>query len=185
MNKKINQKLVSAYAKLIKKNAERITVSLLCEKANVARATFYTHYKDLNDFKNQLDKYIVDLLFKQATTFLCRSEKELERSVKKVNLLFNDNEITVLRNMISGTNYIDFAEFANSYFSDNKNKAPFPESMWKENKRLLDIFTWGYFPILIVNLLNYDEDNLISDIKNSRELLRHLFGESPTTDNFN
>ena len=124
-------------------------------------------------------------MFKQATFFLCCSEKELERSVKKVNLLFSDNEITVLRNMISGTNYIDFAELANSYFSDNEKKAPFPESMWKKDKRLLDIFTWGYFPILIVNLLNYDEDNLISDIKNSRELLRYLFRESPTTDNFN
>lgn len=174
----INRKLVSAYSKLLKKGVQRITVSLLCEKADVSRANFYNYYKDLNDFIIKLHSHMVDALFEQSILFLLCSEKEIADCVKKENLLLNDSETEILKNMLHGSNYIDFAVLADRYYTDEKKRALFSRKIWEEKKDILDIFTRGYLPVIIINFLNYNEESFEADIRNSRALFKYFFGEA-------
>lgn len=43
-----------------KKSLEKITVKELCDKAEISKATFYLHYKDIYDLSEQLQMEVVD-----------------------------------------------------------------------------------------------------------------------------
>ena len=43
-----------------KKNLEKITVKELCDAAEISKATFYLHYKDIYDLSEQLQMEVVD-----------------------------------------------------------------------------------------------------------------------------
>lgn len=175
MNSSTNRKLIRGYARLIKKGTQRITVSLLCEKADVARATFYIHYKDLNDFTETLQAQIVDKFFEQATFFLSCDDKEFQKAIKKENLLLNENELTVLENMISGTNYIDFLYKADKYYIEEKEFSLFTKEEWLLHEDKINIFSRGYLPLLILGITNYfDEKEFRSDMENCRKFYKRL-----------
>ncbi len=174
MDKSTNRKLISAYAKLLKKDVDRITVSLLCERADVARATFYIHYKDMSDFKDALHRYLIDKFFEQATLFLCCDENDFVKNLKKENLLFNDNELIILKDMVSGSNYIEFAQLSDKYFLKELKSSVFAENVQTKFKDELDIFIRGYLPILVIGLTDYNETVFRSDVKNCRLFFKFL-----------
>ena len=45
---------------LSRKNVRHITVRELCEKAQINRATFYAHYMDIYDLKEQLENELLE-----------------------------------------------------------------------------------------------------------------------------
>ena len=51
METKIKTKLYEAFAKRVSKTEEKLSVSILCEKAGVSRASFYIHFKSIDDLK--------------------------------------------------------------------------------------------------------------------------------------
>lgn len=60
-----------AYAELLKENADKkIAVKDLCERADVNRGTFYSHYKDVEDLQNQLINQFKTLLEESFVEFL-------------------------------------------------------------------------------------------------------------------
>ena len=44
------------------KNIRHISVRELCEKAQINRATFYSHYMDIYDLKEQLENQLIESL---------------------------------------------------------------------------------------------------------------------------
>lgn len=56
---------------LSQKNADKITVKEICDKAQINRATFYKHYENTYDLLEKLDNEMLD---------------ELEAKIKEVNL---------------------------------------------------------------------------------------------------
>lgn len=44
-----------------KKPLEKITIKELCEKAQINKSTFYSHYKDIYDLSDQLETDVVAL----------------------------------------------------------------------------------------------------------------------------
>lgn len=178
MNNSItDQKLITAYSKLVNKQTDKITVSLLCKKADVARATFYTHYKDLDDFVNKLKDHIIDKFFEQATALLVCSEADLKEAVKKENLLLNKCELDILRFMISDTNYIGFALDANDYYASQHENSLFSEEVWKKHNEEINLFACGYLMILIFGITQYEETAFTENIKFCRMVFRYLFKE--------
>ena len=43
-----------------KKALERVTVKEICDKAEISKATFYLHYKDIYDLSEQLQQEVID-----------------------------------------------------------------------------------------------------------------------------
>ena len=60
-----------SYAELLKeKGDKKITVKDLCEKADINRGTFYSHYKDVDELQNQLVNQFTSLLEETFVEFL-------------------------------------------------------------------------------------------------------------------
>ena len=181
MNKPIDIKLIRAYSRLLKKETKKISVCLLCETANVSRASFYIYYKGMSEFENILDTYILNKFFEQSTYLLRCSEEEFIKAIKKENLFFDKYELIILRHMISGSNYLKFAAFADNYYLKEKEASLFSEEVWKKHKPDLDFFSRGYLMILILGLTGYMENTFEKDIRKCRELFRHLCSEITKT----
>lgn len=66
-----------SYAELLKENSDKkITVKDLCEKADINRGTFYSHYKDVDDLQNQLVSQFTSLLEETFVEFLSTVDVE-------------------------------------------------------------------------------------------------------------
>ena len=66
-----------SYAELLKeKSDKKITVKDLCEKADINRGTFYSHYKDVDDLQNQLVSQFTSLLEETFVEFLSTVDVE-------------------------------------------------------------------------------------------------------------
>ncbi len=173
MNSQTNKKLIKAYGKLLKKDDEKIKVKSLCEKADIARATFYLYYKDIDDFTEKLKSHIINRFFEQALVILSCSEDAFADAVKKENLLLSDDELLVLNNFISGTNYIDFALAANSIYRSYPIEI-ISEELYVQNKLYFDFFAHGFLPMLIFGLIDYDEKKFRSEMKHCRIYFKFL-----------
>ncbi len=174
MNKNINRKLIVAYSNLLEKESEKINVTALCEKANVARASFYVYYSDLEEFQKKVNDYIIDKFFRQSVVILTCSDDELSTVVKKENLLFDNCELGILSHMIKGTNYIDFVLLAESYYSDLSISSVYTDEILKNYKDDIDFFSRGYLPILVDGLTCYRENRFRKDMKQCRIFFRAL-----------
>lgn len=174
MNESTEKKLRCAYGKLISKQAEKITVTDLCKKADISRATFYNYYEDIDEYIEKVGTQIVLRLFEQASRLMRCSDHEFSRIVRKENLIFDEYETKILENMLSGANYLTFANLANDCYVQQKNLTPFSDYAWENHREEVDLFARGYLIILIFGLINYDEASFRSDIRNCRSYYNTL-----------
>lgn len=65
-SKKTNKKIKEAFAKLLqeKKELNNITVTELVKKADITRASFYTHYDSIYDVAQELQNETLEILLK-------------------------------------------------------------------------------------------------------------------------
>ena len=85
MDSAVERKLLKAYNELLRKNADKITVTSLCEKADVSRATFYLYYSSINEFTEKCREYIIKKLNAQAKLIITCDESMLHTIKKKKN----------------------------------------------------------------------------------------------------
>ncbi len=50
-----------------KKEIEKVTVKEICEKAQINKSTFYSHYHDIYDLSEQLETEVVDSIIEQMS----------------------------------------------------------------------------------------------------------------------
>ena len=55
---------------LVEKPVAKITVKELCEQANVNRATFYAHYRDLFDLHEEIERDLAHTIMRSLSTTL-------------------------------------------------------------------------------------------------------------------
>lgn len=64
MDKRIQKSknsIINAFLEIrAKKPLEKITVTELCQKAEINKSTFYVHYRDIYDLSEQLEDEVVD-----------------------------------------------------------------------------------------------------------------------------
>lgn len=84
---------------LSKKNVRHITVRELCEKAQINRATFYTHYMDIYDLKEQLENELLGSFAEVFADALGKNTQALlsmDLFVKVFSLLRENSEQCVI-----------------------------------------------------------------------------------------
>ena len=174
MNESTERRLRVAYSKLLRKQSDRITVTELCKKADVSRATFYIYYKDIEEYAESIRRYIIVRVYDQASRLMCCSDHDFLKELKKENHLLDDYEVSILENMLSGANYLSFATLAHLYYAHDKQNTPFSEYAWENYREEIDLFSRGYLIILIMGLINYDEAAFRSDMRNCRSYYKTL-----------
>lgn len=185
MENKVNQRLLCAYAALLEKPYEKISVTKLCEKADVSRATFYIHYSDLDAFIQKVKEYLLKKFCRQMEIIMLARDTELEELLKKENFVFNDTELNLLRSLALGNNYLDFAKSARKYvikYSEVAKKYT-GEAYYAENSVKLNYFFNGFFMLLYFSLIDYDEEKVKFEIFGARVIAKNLFSDILDKDN--
>ena len=63
---KTKKNIINAFIEMrSKKDIEKITVKELCEKAQINKSTFYSHYHDIYDLSEQLETEVVDSIIER------------------------------------------------------------------------------------------------------------------------
>lgn len=109
--KRTKHSIINAFIELrSRKPLEKITIKELAEIALINKATFYSHYKDIYDLSEQLEKEAIDMLLKniphpdslitnpkQATTELALA---FMSQGKLLDILFSGSRSSLLMNRI-------------------------------------------------------------------------------------
>lgn len=174
MEKEIKRKLTEGFAKIIEK---KHTVTLLCEKAGVSRATFYLYYNDLNDFYEKTAQEITEKFFCQIILFMFCEDNELTNNIKNENLILNETEMKLLSFFADGSNYISFAVrgFEKSVPEfDDFCREKFGEEFFYENSFTLHYCLNAVSILLFLNLTDYNENKLLFEVSEARKIIKSL-----------
>ena len=160
--------IINAFIELrAQKPLEKITVKELAENAYINKATFYSHYKDIYDLSEQLEKESIDTILKSIPhpetlitapkqgvaelTFALMSQNKL------FSTLFSDSRAAVLANRLEE----GLKEKIYSMYPEYKNN---PE--WDI---LLSILTQGCFHAFLSHCDKMDTNQLIDIIGSINE----------------
>ncbi len=180
MDSAVERKLLKAYNELLRKNADKITVTTLCEKADVSRASFYLYYSSIKEFTEKCREFLIKKLNAQAKLIITCDESMLHAVLKKKNLLLDETELSLLRLSAKGTKYIEFALTADKLMPDDAIKVISEyesKEFYLRHKDEMDYFFNGYIPMLFFGLTEYDEDTFIFEMKSCRKLYRMLYNQ--------
>ncbi len=177
MQANIEMKLRMALAKLAEDNVEKISVSALCEKAGISRASFYIYYRSLDDLISRTREYIINRLDEQFTILVeVKNEEFSEKNCK----IFNDVDLALLKGFTGNRVYWDFLI--------NANRVIFPrfrqkmielhgEKLYQEKKEEFEFILNGSIVTYYFDLIDYDEQSFIKNIKRVYRIVQQLLFE--------
>lgn len=90
---------------LTEKPLEKITVKEICERADVNRGTFYSHYSDQFDLYNSIVGELIEGVFERLGDFLSSGRQDLLKSVALVYEYIKENSTLVGVLLQSNTGY--------------------------------------------------------------------------------
>ncbi len=171
MESKVEQKLYATLAKLSVKANEKITVSTLCEKADVSRASFYLYYKDIDDFLGKCVEHITEKLYDQVQLIIESA------STGDCEMLFNQDDVDLLKAFTEKHSYWGFAEIANSMTSprfQEEMKARWGEEKYKKYEEIGEFILCGSIGTIYMELLDFDKHKFEKNMEYLRNIVREL-----------
>lgn len=159
------------------KHREKISVKELTEEADISRATFYLHYKDIEDFYNDVIDYVFSLFTEQIILFMRGSFEEAKTNSKKSNLLMKDEDRELLK--------VLFSDYFNLDLFNNRFKAVYDriigfaiemhgKEFAEKHDTELRFFINGYIFAIAESLAFYNQERLYGDLIRSFLLWRQI-----------
>ncbi len=178
MCRPLEQKLTVALCDIIKKNDERkMTVTNLCKKADISRATFYLHFKSFDDFIETIKDSIIKKVIEEAYILLLCEDNELGSAIKKENIIFDEYDYELLSYFTSNENCIAFGSKAfnnaEEYFLVAKIHEKLKNKM-SDYQYCYEAFFAGYICIVYFGLSDYDETRFRAEMEKCRYIFRLL-----------
>ena len=173
MESKVEKSLYEALAEIAGKSEEKISVSSLCEKADVSRASFYIYYKDIDDFEKKCRTYISEKLFAQVLTIT-----ENAITPNQCRILLDESDIKLMRFFTGKHAYWGFAESANSVIAPRfkeKMIERWGEVFYEENKLLFEFILNGSIAMLYLDLLDFNKAKFVKSMNYITNIIRELF----------
>ncbi|MBQ7117122.1 MAG: TetR/AcrR family transcriptional regulator [Clostridia bacterium] len=171
----VEEKLRVTLAMLAENEKEKISVSALCEKAGVSRASFYIYYADLEDLVNKTRNYIVNRLDEQLGVLL---DVKDGKSFSESSLILTRTDIALLKGFTGKHIYWEFAVEANRILwprYEKKMIERWGEKFFNENKEKFEFFLNGGVATLYFDLLNYDKTTYMKNMRRITEMASEFF----------
>lgn len=110
-------KLIKTYNELLREyESENITVAMLCERAEISRGTFYTHYSDIGSFHHDSVRHISQaLIFESLHKALLNGEEC--KKIKKTEKAFviHDYERDLIKYYATHKEWAEVGKSGNIY----------------------------------------------------------------------
>lgn len=171
----VEEKLRMTLAMLAEKEKEKISVSALCEKAGVSRASFYIYYEDLDDLINKTRNYIVNKLDKQLSVLL---DVKDGKSFSESSLILTKTDIALLKGFTGKHIYWEFAIEANRIIwpkYEKKMIERWGEEFYNKNKEKFEFILNGGIATLYFDLLNFDKSTYVKNMGRISEIACEFF----------
>jgi len=171
----VEEKLRMTLAMLAEKEKEKISVSALCEKAGVSRASFYIYYEDLDDLINKTRNYIVNRLDKQLNVLL---DVKDGKSFSESSLILTKTDIALLKGFTGKHIYWEFAVEANRIIwpkYEKKMIERWGEEFYNKNKEKFEFILNGGIATLYFDLLNFDKSTYVKNMGRISEIACEFF----------
>ncbi len=177
MDSAINLKLTKAFASFVRRGEEKISVTALCDKADISRASFYLYHKDIEDLKEKLRKQCVQKLCEQTRLVMESDYEQLGELLRKENLNFTEDEIVLLEYFTAADRFFVFGLECNniihqSYVCDICSR--YGSGIYEKNKVRFDLFVNGLVAMLLWDITKYNEEVLLSDMRNCRACFKQI-----------
>lgn len=177
MHNSVEVKVRKTVAELARKNVEKISVSALCEKAGISRASFYLYYNDIDDLIEKTLEYIVDKFGEQLGIILDVENRPYE---DKYHIVFSEDDIALL-GAFTGTHvYWKFALHANNVIVPRFRKRMiefFGEETYRKKEMVFEFLINGGAATLYFDLLNYDKETYIKNMQRIAEITKDLLSD--------
>ena len=125
---------------LQEKDLNKITVSELCERADINRATFYRYYIDIFDLLEKIEQELIDHLKEMLPNYMNYSMKEIIKEYLKV---FLDNKKLVKIIFSNRKNIFFLNDFFIFIYENCKEKWFLNVDINDEDKNLVSIFCFN------------------------------------------
>ncbi len=173
---KVEEKLRKAIAELSIRNVERISVSALCEKAGISRASFYLYYKDLDDFISKIREYVINKLDEQLNIIL-----DIKDGIfaNEYCILLDETDIVLLKGVTGKHVYWDFAIDANKIIiprCEKKMRERWGDEYYEQNKEKFEFMISGGIFTLYIDLVCFDKETYKKNMHRVTEIAEELFG---------
>ena len=175
MESKVEKKLYETLAEMVSKGEDKISVSSLCEKADVSRASFYIYYKDLDDFEAKCRTYVSERLFEQVLTIT-----ENFITPNECNILLDENDVALLKFFTGKHVYWNFAEDANEIVAPRFKELMterWGEEYYEENKQLFEFVLNGSVGTLYLDIVDFNKAKFVRNMNYITGIVRELFPE--------
>lgn len=177
MSSNIEEKIRKVLVELAKKHVDSSTVSALCEKTGISRASFYHYYESMEDLEKKTRLYVVEKIDEQMNIFLQAYCKKLP---VKNSVIFTEDDVVLLRYFVGIHNYMEFYVWAEKIIGERFKKRIINkkgEAYFNKNKAILEILLNGTVVVFCENLLNSGREELIQSYYYVAEIISEAFPE--------
>ena len=175
MQSNIEMKLRQTVAELAEKNTEKISVSALCKKAGVSRASFYLYFENLEDLIIKTREYVINKLCEQLGIILDTADAD---SFGINDIVFSEDDLILLKAFTGNTVYWNFAVDANRIIGKRFEKRmieQWGEEYYNENKEIFEFVLNGGVATLYLDLVDFDKNLFIKNMRRITSIVRYLF----------
>ena len=148
---------------LKEKELNKITVSELCEKSDINRATFYRYYIDIYDLLEKLEQELIDELKDLLPNYKDFTLKEIIKEYLKI-LLENKDLVKIIFSNRQNIFYLN--DFFNFFYENCKEKWFENIDIDEEDKALVSVFSFNGTLGVINYWIQNDFDESIDTIAN-------------------
>ncbi len=186
MESKVKNKLKEALLVMKKKNVQNICITDLCKKAGVARATFYLHYKDIDNFICKVSDEITVKFFEQIVVIIKNDGHELYDALTERNLLLSKTDRELLGYLLSINDLISVMSGSDSSLRSKIEKLFTQKEIQDYHKDYH--LEWNYFisgliAVLYRNMIDYKEAKTKYEIFASKDIANTLFSDCSDKEN--
>lgn len=133
---------------LEKQKPSSINVNMLTETADVSRATFYLHYKNIEDFIDATIDFYAELFAKQMMYWLLECRDSLESACKIKNLIMTEKDMEAFQTL-----FVRTSDFHTAVQIENRVRIHAErildeaeiQAIKSSDQRRVDFFFRGYF----------------------------------------
>lgn len=174
---KVEEQLRKAFVELMKTDDEKISVSALCKKGNISRASFYVHYDSIEEFVEKNREYTVNRIFDQMLSTIDAAGC-IDRKYKSYKMILTDTDIGLLSIYIGKHSYQHFAYTANKLIYPKFRKLMIEhwgEEYFTENESTFEFALNGSVAMLCIDLLSYDKETFTKNAHRITAIMKDLF----------
>ena len=174
MKSKVEKNLIEAFSEIADKGEDKVSVSLLCEKADVSRASFYLYYKDIEDFSDKCLIYVVEKIYEQLMVIM---DVARNTSADKQKIVLSEEDIRLLKAYTGKDVYWDFAKTANGIIWKRFSKLMIErwgEEYYNENKMVFEFLLNGGIATLYFDLIDFNKQKYLKNMDRITAIVKEL-----------